>query len=90
MLTDGGRTYAGEITRAFGLIASVTHSAARQSQVRHLVNRSSPRFEAKWLKPRPPEFLAAHRRVEGRLSVLSDSDDLDRNRCDLAIVYGQR
>jgi LysR family glycine cleavage system transcriptional activator len=90
VLTEAGHTYANEIKGAFGLIAAATTLVAPQSQTGHLVIASSPSFAAKWLQPRLPEFLRANPTVRVRVSTLSGSDDVDRDRCDIAIVYGAR
>jgi LysR family glycine cleavage system transcriptional activator len=88
VLTGAGRTYAGEILRAFGLISDATNRVAPQSQSGHLVIASGPSFAAKWLQPRISDFLAANPDVKIRLSTLSDHDDLDTARFDIAIAYG--
>ena len=89
LLTAPGQIYAQEIRNAFGLIADATTLVAPQSQTGHLVIASSPSFAAKWLQPRLPDFLAAHPAVKIRLSTLSNADTLDKDRCDIAIVYGR-
>jgi DNA-binding transcriptional LysR family regulator len=88
VLTSAGRTYAGEIERAFGLISDATHLVAPQSQSGHLVIASGPSFAAKWLQPRISDFLAANPDVKIRLSTLTGHDDLDTTRFDIAIAYG--
>jgi LysR family glycine cleavage system transcriptional activator len=88
VLTGAGRTYAGEILRAFGLISDATNRVAPQSQSGHLVIASGPSFAAKWLQPRISDFLAANPDVKIRLSTLSDHDNLDTTRFDIAIAYG--
>lgn len=90
VLTDAGQIYARDIKAVFGLIADATQRVAPQSQTGHLVIASSPSFAAKWLQPRLPEFLGANPDVKVRLSTLSGQDRLDRDRCDIAIVYGSR
>jgi LysR family glycine cleavage system transcriptional activator len=88
VLTSAGRTYAAEIERAFGLISDATHLVAPQSQSGHLVIASGPSFAAKWLQPRISDFLAANPEVKIRLSTLTNHDDLDTTRFDIAIAYG--
>jgi LysR family glycine cleavage system transcriptional activator len=90
LLTDAGHIYAKEIKGAFGLITNATNLVAPQSQTGHLVIASSPSFAAKWLQPRLPDFLRANPDVRVRLSTLSGQDNLDKDRCDIAIVYGYR
>lgn len=90
LLTEAGHVYADEIKRALALIAEATTLVAPQSQTGHLVIATGPSFAAKWLQPRLPDFLRAHPDVRVRLSTLSSQDDLDRDRCDIAIVYGRR
>jgi LysR family transcriptional regulator, glycine cleavage system transcriptional activator len=87
-LTAAGRTYARELERAFGVIADATNLVAPQSQRGYLVVASGPSFAAKWLQPRLPEFLRANPEVRIRLSTLSDHDDLETTRFDIAIAYG--
>ena len=87
-LTAAGRTYARELERAFGVIAEATNLVAPQSQRGYLVVASGPSFAAKWLQPRLPEFLGANPEVRIRLSTLSDHDDLETTRFDIAIAYG--
>ena len=87
-LTAAGRTYARELEHAFGVIAEATNLVAPQSQRGYLVVASGPSFAAKWLQPRLPEFLRANQEVRIRLSTLSDHDDLDTTRFDIAIAYG--
>jgi len=87
-LTAAGRTYARELEHAFGVIAEATNLVAPQSQRGYLVVASGPSFAAKWLQPRLPEFLRANPEVRIRLSTLSDHDDLDTTRFDIAIAYG--
>jgi LysR family glycine cleavage system transcriptional activator len=88
VLTDAGHAYAQEIKGAFSLIANATNLVAPQSQNGHLVIASSPSFAAKWLQPRLADFLRANPNVRVRLSTLSSQDNLDKDRCDIAIVYG--
>ncbi len=89
-LTEAGLLYAKEIEAAFGLIAAATSLVAPQSQSGHLVIASSPSFAAKWLQPRLSDFLRANPNIQVRVSTLSSPDDLDKDRCDIAIVYGRR
>jgi LysR family glycine cleavage system transcriptional activator len=89
LLTEAGQIYAQEIRGAFGLIADATSLVAPQSQTGHLVIASSPSFAAKWLQPRLPDFLGANPGVKIRLSTLSSHDALDKDRCDIAILYGR-
>jgi len=88
VLTASGRTYAREIEHAFGVIADATNLVAPQSQRGYLVVASGPSFAAKWLQPRLPEFLRANPEIRIRLSTLSDHDDLETTRFDIAIAYG--
>ncbi len=88
-LTEAGQIYAKEIKAAFGLIADATTLVAPQSQTGHLVIASSPSFAAKWLQPRLPDFLRTAPEIRVRLSTLSSHDSLDKERCDIAIVYGR-
>src|SRR5438034_7723588 len=84
VLTSAGRTYASEIKHAFSVISDATNLVAPQSQRGHFVIASSPGFAAKWLRPRLPDFLRANPDIKVRLSTLSDHDDLDTIRFDIA------
>lgn len=88
VLTNAGRTYAGEIAHAVGVISGATALVAPQSQTGHLVIASGPSFAAKWLQPRLPDFLRLHPEVRIRLSTISSYDDLESSRFDIAIAYG--
>ena len=88
-LTEAGRTYAAEIEHAFGVIAGATERVAPQSQREPLVVASGPSFAAKWLQPRLPDFLRIHPEARIRLSTLSNRDDIETERFDLAITYGR-
>jgi LysR family transcriptional regulator, glycine cleavage system transcriptional activator len=87
-LTTAGRTYAGEIERAFGTIAGATRLVAPQSQRGHLFIASGPSFAAKWLQPRIGEFISDHPEIGIRLSTINELRDLETIRFDLAIAYG--
>ncbi|MFE1603028.1 LysR substrate-binding domain-containing protein [Methylobacterium sp. ID0610] len=89
VLTGAGRIYAAEIEHAFGVIAGATERVAPQSQREPLVVASGPSFAAKWLQPRLADFLRAHPGLRIRLSTLSDRDDIETERFDLAITYGR-
>ncbi|WP_216851029.1 LysR substrate-binding domain-containing protein [Acidisphaera sp. L21] len=89
VLTAAGHLYAQQIRNAFGLMADATALVAPQSQSGHLVIASSPSFAAKWLQPRLPDFLSTHPGLEIRVSTLSGSDTFNKDRCDIAIVYGR-
>ncbi|WP_436640190.1 LysR substrate-binding domain-containing protein [Microbaculum sp. FT89] len=88
-LTSAGRVYAEELEQAFEMIGVATELVAPQSQSGHLVIASGPSFAAKWLQPRLPLFLGANPGAKVRLSTLSDCNDLESERFDIAITYGQ-
>lgn len=88
LLTKAGRTYAAEIEHAFGIISNATNLVAPQSQRGHLIIASGPSFAAKWLQPRISQFINENPSIGIRLSTLSDFDDLETIRFDLAISYG--
>jgi LysR family glycine cleavage system transcriptional activator len=87
-LTSAGHAYANEIRVAVDIIGNATSLVAPQSQSRHLVIASSPSFAGRWLQPRLPDFLNLNPDVRVRLSTLSSAEELSRERCDIAIVYG--
>ncbi len=89
VLTGAGKTYAREIALAFGQISDATNLVAPQSQSGHLVIASGPSFAAKWLQPRLPAFVRNHSNVKIRLSTLSNFDELESTRYDIAIAYGR-
>jgi LysR family glycine cleavage system transcriptional activator len=87
VLTGPGRAYASEIDTAFAVILNATRVVAPQSQAGHLVIAASPSFAAKWLQPRLSGFLAANPGVKVRVSTLAGHDGLDKERCNIAIVF---
>jgi len=87
-LTSAGQTYAREVERALGIIQSATNLVAPQSQRGPLVVASSPSFAAKWLQPRLASFLGGQTDLKIRLSTLSDPDEVETGRFDIAIAYG--
>ena len=89
VLTGSGRAYAKEIGAAFTMILDATLTVAPQSQAGHLVIAASPSFAARWLQPRLSGFLDAYPGVKVRVSTLSGHDGLDKERCDIAIVFGR-
>ncbi|MGI4797671.1 MAG: LysR substrate-binding domain-containing protein [Janthinobacterium lividum] len=89
MLTGAGRAYVNEIASAFAVIMNATTVVAPQSQAGHLVVASSPSFAAKWLQPRLPGFLASNPGLKVRVSTLSGHEALNKDRCDIAIVFGR-
>lgn len=89
VLTPAGKIYAKEIERAFNVIGEATKYVAPQSQRGHLVIASGPSFAAKWLQPRLPDFLRLAPDIGVRLSTLSNHEELDANRFDIAITYGR-
>ncbi len=88
-LTGPGRSYASEINTAFAVILNATRVVAPQSQAGHLVIAASPSFAAKWLQPRLSGFLDANPGVKVRVSTLTGHDGLEKERCDIAIVFGR-
>ena len=88
-LTGAGRSYGSEVAAAFTGIMNATAMVAPQSQAGHLVIASSPSFAAKWLQPRLSGFLDANPSVKVRVSTLSGQEALDKDRCDVAIVFGR-
>jgi LysR family glycine cleavage system transcriptional activator len=88
-LTNAGRAYANEVRIAVAIIENATSMVAPQSQSGHLVIASSPSFAERWLRPRLPNFLTLNPDVRVRLSTLSSTEELTKERCDIAIVYGQ-
>jgi LysR family glycine cleavage system transcriptional activator len=89
VLTGAGRAYAHEIATAFAVIMNATTIVAPQSQAGHLVIASSPSFAAKWLQPRLSGFLENNPDVRVRVSTLSSHEALNKDRCDVAIVFGR-
>jgi LysR family transcriptional regulator, glycine cleavage system transcriptional activator len=89
VLTPAGHTYTREISSAFSLILNATAVVAPQSQPGHLVIASSPSFAAKWLQPRLAGFLEANPAIKVRVSTLSGHEELSKDRCDIAIVFGR-
>jgi LysR family transcriptional regulator, glycine cleavage system transcriptional activator len=88
-LTSAGSAYTREIGTAISMIANATAIVAPQSQAGHLVIASSPSFAAKWLQPRLPPFLETNPAIRVRVSTLSSHEELNKDRCDVAIVFGR-
>jgi LysR family glycine cleavage system transcriptional activator len=88
-LTEAGRAYATEVKAAFAILLNASTLVAPNASAGHLVIACSPSFAAKWLQPRLQEFLRTSPDIKVRLWALSPYDALDKERCDVAIVYGQ-
>jgi LysR family glycine cleavage system transcriptional activator len=89
VLTQAGSAYTREIGSAFSMILNATAVVAPQSQAGHLVIASSPSFAAKWLQPRLAGFLETNPAIKVRVSTLSGHEELNKDRCDVAIVVGR-
>ncbi|WP_244830665.1 LysR substrate-binding domain-containing protein [Caballeronia sp. TF1N1] len=87
VLTVAGRTYARELEKAFGMIATATSLIAPQSWGGHLSIAVPNSFSVKWLQPRLQNFLKANPLFRVRLATLH-THELDANRYDIAIAHG--
>ncbi|WP_448191099.1 transcriptional regulator GcvA [Azospirillum sp. sgz301742] len=90
VLTDAGRSYAEEITAAFGRIDAATRNIGRTEKSDILTIHSTPSFATQWLMPRLARFSALNPDIDVRLNATVAPVDLAREGVDLAIRYGSR
>lgn len=90
-LTERGKSYASELTRAFDLVGAATDavSGRRRRRRQRLVVSVDPSFAALWLVPRLGRFTAANPDIE----LVVDSTDrlvnFARGEADVGIRYGR-
>ena len=86
-LTDAGRTYVGDLTRALDLMAEAT-VRVRECVEGPLRITVLPSFAARWLVPRLARFSAAHPDIEVRLTSSAALWAGNDDRYDVAIRLG--
>ena len=85
-LTDAGRSYHQEISRAFSLLR---HATARLRPEPGRVTISvTPTFASKWLIPRLPAFTAAHGGIDLRVLATESISSFRADGIDLAVRQG--
>jgi LysR family transcriptional regulator, glycine cleavage system transcriptional activator len=86
-LTDHGRRYAGQLRRAFELIAEAT-TTLRPEPLRLTIS-VTPTFAAKWLIPRLPAFSADHPDIELRIFASESLSNFQNDGVDVAVRQGR-
>lgn len=86
-LTEPGRSYVSNISRAFELISNATD--ALRPEPRHLTISVTPTFASRWLIPRLPEFTEAHPDVDLRILATERVSNFQTDAVDLAVRYGR-
>jgi len=87
VLTEPGRSYVGNISRAFELIADATD--ALKPEPRHLTISVTPTFASRWLIPRLPEFTEMHPDIDLRILATDRVSNFQTDAVDLAVRYGR-
>ncbi len=87
-LTDQGRALAMSLADGFGQIIAGVRAVTKDDEARPLVISVTPSFAENWLMPRLAQFWTAHPEIS--LSITPDTRlvDLQRDRFDMAIRYG--
>jgi LysR family glycine cleavage system transcriptional activator len=90
-LTERGKGYVADLTRAFDLLASATEnvSGRRRRRRQQLAVSVEPSFAALWLIPRLGRFTAANPEIELVLDSSHRLVDFSRNEADVGIRYGR-
>ncbi|CAN7725632.1 LysR family transcriptional regulator [Ensifer sp. NM-2] len=86
-LTDVGRSYVGNISRAFELISDATE--ALKPEPRHLTISVTPTFASRWLIPRLPDFTEMHPDIGLRILATDRISNFQTDAVDLAVRYGR-
>lgn len=86
-LTEAGRSYVGNIRRAFELISDATDSL--KPEPRHLTISVTPTFASRWLIPRLPEFTETHPDIDLRILATDRVSSFQTDAVDLAVRYGR-
>jgi LysR family transcriptional regulator, glycine cleavage system transcriptional activator len=85
--TEAGRSYVGNISRAFELITEATE--ALRPEPRHLTISVTPTFASKWLMPRLPDFTSGHPDIDLRILATDRLSNFQTDAVDLAVRLGQ-
>jgi LysR family glycine cleavage system transcriptional activator len=86
-LTEPGRSYVSNISRAFELISDATDALKPES--RHLTISVTPTFASRWLIPRLPEFTETHPDIDLRILATDRLSNFQTDAVDLAVRYGR-
>ncbi|MBD8687202.1 MULTISPECIES: transcriptional regulator GcvA [unclassified Rhizobium] len=86
-LTEPGRSYVSNISRAFELISDATD--ALKPEPRHLTISVTPTFASRWLIPRLPEFTEVHPDIDLRILATDRVSNFQTDAVDLAVRYGR-
>ena len=86
-LTEGGRGYAGQLRRAFEIVAEAT-AALRPEPLRLTVSVTLT-FASKWLIPRLHGFTAVHPDIELRIVATEGLSNLQSDGVEIAIRQGR-
>jgi len=86
-LTEAGRSYVGNICRAFELISDATD--ALKPEPRRVTISVTPSFASRWLIPRLPEFTEAHPDIDLRILATDRLSNFQTDAVDLAVRYGR-
>jgi len=86
-LTEPGRSYVSNISRAFELISDATD--ALKPEPRHLTISVTPTFASRWLIPRLPDFTEAHPDIDLRILATDRISNFQTDAVDLAVRYGR-
>ncbi|MBN8913324.1 MAG: transcriptional regulator GcvA [Rhizobiales bacterium] len=91
VLTEGGKNYAADVTRAFDLLAAATENASgrRRRRRQQLTVSVESSFAALWLVPRLGRFTAANSEIELIVESTDRLADFARNEADVGIRYGR-
>ncbi len=90
-LTERGKSYVAEVTRAFDLLATATDniSGRRRRRRQQLTVTVEPSFAALWLVPRLGRFTAANPEIELIVDSTHRLVDFSRNEADVGVRYGR-
>lgn len=91
VLTERGKSYVTEVTRAFDVLATATENASgrRRRRRQRLTVSVESSFAALWLVPRLGRFTAANPEIELVVESTDRLADFTRNEADVGIRYGR-
>ncbi|MFK4767114.1 LysR substrate-binding domain-containing protein [Rhizobium sp. ZW T2_16] len=87
-LTDEGRAYIADISRAFEIIARATGDLKPQPV--RLAISTTPTFASKWLIPRLPDLTAKHPDLDIHIVATDRISNFQVDGVDLAVRYGHQ
>ena len=90
-LTERGKGYVSELTRAFDILAAATESVSvrRRRRRQQLAVSVEPSFAALWLVPRLGRFTAANPDIELAIDSTNRLVDFSRNEADVGVRFGR-